>query len=292
MTSPGGSETGSLLQGVRRLDWLLTGPGEPRARLGRDEAEGRVGDDVDPGRRREPQVRRAAGWWTPCAGGPLRPALRRRRALDQDAVLAAVGREAAEAVVEQQALGHRDRLVGPAARRRGSAPGGRAGRAWLGPVELAGQRPAVADQHDPRRRLEQDVLVLAHLRRLAHEDPARLVDPVARPRRRGPPRATAGAARRGSCPAPRRAGPGRTPAPGAAGRRARPGAGAPAAARPTPAIRTSTIGRSPEMPNRQSSGWPRRSRSERRRLGPQGSAGEDDVRRQPLVQVGVARPVP
>ena len=39
------------------------------------------------------------------------------------------------------------------------------------------------------------------------------------------------------------------------------------------------------MPNRQSPGWPRRFGGEDRRLGPQGAAGEDDVRRQPLEQV-------
>ena len=112
---------------------------------------------------------------------PVAAGLRRRRPLHQDAVLAAVGREAAQAVGEEQASGGATGSSGhPPGSRVGGQPGGQGGVA-LGPVELAGQRAPLADQDDPRRRLEQHPLVLAHLRRLAHEDPARLVDPLGRP---------------------------------------------------------------------------------------------------------------
>ena len=72
------------------------------------------------------------------------------------------------------------RLVGPSARVPGGGDPRRRGGVALGAVELTGQGSAVADEDDPRGRLEQHPLVLAHLRRPAYEDPARLVEPISR----------------------------------------------------------------------------------------------------------------
>ena len=175
-----------MLQGVRRLVWLLTAQVKPEPASETTKPNAGLATTLTQGAggsRRCGRRRMMAGH-RPVAAG-----LRRRRALHQHAVLAAVGREAAQAVGEERPSGG---ATGSSCQPPGSrvaAQAGGQGRVALGPVELAGQRAAVADQHDPRRRLEQDVLVLGHLRRLAHEDAAGLVDPLGRAARRGRRRA-------------------------------------------------------------------------------------------------------
>ncbi len=64
--------------------------------------------------------------------------------------------------------------VGGASPGRPGRPRRRAGGA-LQPVHLRRQRAAVACQHTARRRLEQDAIFVGNMRRLAHEDAARLI---------------------------------------------------------------------------------------------------------------------
>ena len=172
MTSPGGSETGSLLQGVSRFAWLLTAQVNPEPPSEITKPKSGLATTFDPGGRREPRVGRGrmVGHRAVAAG------LGRGRALHQHAVFAAVRREAAQAVEEEQVLGQSNRLVGPGGGLARGRSAGRAGGVALGAVELAGQRAAVADQHDAGGGLEQHLLVLAHLRALADEDPAGLID--------------------------------------------------------------------------------------------------------------------
>ncbi len=147
---------GVVVPGCEPVGLAVVRPCVTAARFRHDEPEGGVGDDVDPGRRRWKEadciVRRA----------------------DADDILAAVRREAAGAVVEQQFRLRRQRLDFlrgcTAARQVVGQAGGR-----FGSFELIGQRAAVGVQYDPASGLEQGAPPPADLIRLTQEDAAALL---------------------------------------------------------------------------------------------------------------------
>ena len=99
-----------------------------------------------------------------------------RHRVDGDQVLAAVRREPAQAVPEQEALGRRGRPGGLGWYGRGGRGQGRREDGFRWPLELLGQRAASAAEDDPGRGFQEDRVVGRNLARGQDEHPTRLVE--------------------------------------------------------------------------------------------------------------------
>src|SRR5262249_1235519 len=122
----------------------VAGPGIARPSLGDEEPEGRVGNDVRPGGRRQGRVQ---------AGTKPRPTVAARvvdgPAADVQVILPSIGREPPESILEQQGYAGRGRPLLRIGGRlaTGNERGGKRGGPF-GPVKLDVEQTTLADQDD------------------------------------------------------------------------------------------------------------------------------------------------